>query len=279
MEATVPATHIHRGTMPRAQLAQARRELQDQTDRQIDELAAEYHARLPREQSKGVGTVYARHSTKYQHSIVDQVRSLFEAALAQKIFIPREFVFYDEAVRGYKDRRPGLDQLRAVLARKAKAVDILLVFATNRLFRRMYKALQFVAEAVVERGIRCLFVSSRIDTADQGRWQMLLQLHALTDEAVVGMYADHVRSAHEGLFSNGMVHGTISYGYRGRDVPGQKTKRNRPKQAYEIDPETAPWVEQAFQWFVVDRLSIGEIVRRFNDNPQIPCNPRSGTGQ
>jgi hypothetical protein len=93
------------------------------------------------------------------------------------------------------------------------------------------------------------------------------------------VYADQVRSAHEGLFNNGLVHGTISYGYRGRDVPGQVTKRQRPRQAYEINPETAPWVKQAFEWFVEDGLSISEIVRRFNEEPQIPHNPRSATGQ
>ena len=47
-----------------------------------------------------------------------------------------------------------------------KAVDVLLVFSTNRLSRKIYKAMQFVEEEVVERGIRCLFVKSGVDTAD-----------------------------------------------------------------------------------------------------------------
>jgi site-specific DNA recombinase len=261
----------------RAQIARERREHQERTGREIDDLAVEYHARLPRHESQGTGAIYARYSSKFQDSITDQVRSVFEAAVARRIFIPREFVFFDSAIRGYKERRPGLDQLRLVLARKG--VDVLLVFATSRLFRKTYKALQFVEEEVVERGIRCMFVTSGVDTADGDRWRMLLNLNSFTDEAVVGMHAGHVRAAQQGLFGHGLVHGSMPFGYRGRDVPGRMTKRQRPRQAYEIDPASAPWVEQAFRWFVDDRLSLGEIARRFNDEPRIPPNTRSITGQ
>ena len=267
----------HQSTSPRAQLAQARRDHHARTDREIDELAAGFHARLPREQCSVLGAVYARYSTKDQDSIVDQVRPVFEAALAQQIFIPREFVFFDEAVRGSKNSRPGLDQLRVILAQKK--VNVLLVFSTSRLFRKTYKFLQLIEEEAVERGIRCLFIKSGVDTADEKRWRLLMQMHNIMDEAAVGMYTDHIRSAHEGLFNNGLVHGTIPYGYHGRDVPGQETKRHRPRQAYEINPETACWVKQAFTWFVEDRLSISEIVRRFNEDLNVPQNPRSATGQ
>jgi site-specific DNA recombinase len=253
-----------------------RSQLREQYDRELDLIAAEFHARLPREKAQAVGAVYARYSSRDQHSIADQVRSLFEYALAQQIFIPREFVCFDAAIRGIKDRRPGLDQLRSILT--ARDVNVLLVFTTNRLFRKTYKALQFVEEQVVERGIRGIFVKSGVDTADKNRWRMMLQFHATMDEAVVGMYADNVRAAHEGLFANGLVCSTISFGYLGREVPGQKNKRQQPRRTLAIDPQAAPWVEQAFRWFGEDRLSIGEITRRFNDDPRIPRSPRSANG-
>ncbi len=247
-----------------------------QIQQEIDDLLIEFHARLPREEAKGLGAVYARYSSRFQHSITDQVRSLLEVAIAQKVFVPREFICFDSAVRGYKERRPGLNQLRAILA--CKDVQVLFVFSTNRLFRKTYKALQFVEEEVVERGIRCIFTKSGVDTADQNRWRMLLQVHAMTDEAVVGMYADHVRSAHEGLFVHGQVHGTIPFGYRGREVAGPMTKRNLSRQALEIDPNSSPWVLQAFRWYVEDQLSITEIARRFND-ARAPCGSKNTTGR
>ena len=151
-------THQHSGS-PRSRAEAERSRLRDEYDREIDRLAAEFHARLPREQAQSVGAIYARYSSRFQDSIADQVRTLFEAAVAERIFVPREFVFFDAAVRGAKDRRPGLDRLRSILA--GKAVDVLLVFSTNRLSRKTYKALQFVEEEVVERGIRCVFVKYR----------------------------------------------------------------------------------------------------------------------
>jgi site-specific DNA recombinase len=110
-------------------------------------IAAEFSARLPAQKAKSIGAVYARYSSRFQHSITDQVRALYEAALALGTFIPREHVFFDLATRGYKENRPGLNQLRARLARGG--IDVFLVFTTNRLFRKTYKALQFVEEEVL----------------------------------------------------------------------------------------------------------------------------------
>ena len=42
--------------------------------------------------------MYARHSTRWQASIPDQVRSMFEYAVAHGIFVPRSMIFVDHAV-------------------------------------------------------------------------------------------------------------------------------------------------------------------------------------
>ena len=82
----------------------------------------------------------------------------------------------------------------------ANRVQVVLVFTTNRLFRKNYKALKFIEEEIVERGLRCLFVKNKLDTADGDRWRLPLQLHAAIDEAGTGMYAENVRAGHLGLF-------------------------------------------------------------------------------
>ena len=79
------------------------------------------------------------------------------------------------AVRGYKDRRPGLAALRQAI--NAKAFDVFLAFATSRLFRKAYKALQFVEEELVEKGFRAVFVKSSIDTADGDKWRTFFQMY------------------------------------------------------------------------------------------------------
>jgi nucleotide-binding universal stress UspA family protein len=161
----------------------------EKTLREIDEIAAEFHGTLPRDKAGLIGAIYARYSSRHEDSIADQVRKCFEAAVQKNTFVPREFICFDLAVRGYKRQRAGLDQLQALL--EYHSVKVLLVFATNRLFRKTYRSLQFVEEEVVGRGIRCIFVTSKLDTMDSERWQMLLQFHGIMDELVVGMYADH----------------------------------------------------------------------------------------
>jgi site-specific DNA recombinase len=247
--------------------------LLENTQREITAIAAEYHAKLPRAAAKSIGSIYARYSSRFQDSIADQVRTLFEAACQLGIFIPREMVFFDMAVRGWKDRRPGLTALRQEIQRKG--FDVLLVFSTSRLFRRMYKALQFVEEELVERGLRGVFVKTHLDTADGENWRTTFQIFSAMDEAVVRMYSDHVRAAHEGLFRRGMVHTSLSLGYTGEIVPGEYTKRQRPRRRIVVDPETAPWVVQIFRWFVEDRLTLDEIARRLNEDPNAPA-PKCG---
>jgi DNA invertase Pin-like site-specific DNA recombinase len=156
---------------------------------------------------------------------------------------------------------------------------VLLVFATNRLYRKAYKSLQFVEEEVVERGGRCIFVKSGIDTADGDRWRGWMQIHAMMDEIGAGMYADHVRAGQRGLFERGMVYGTLPVGYAGDDVPGELTKRKKPRQKIVIESSEAKFVESVFRWFVTDHVPISEIARRLNDDTDSPWPSRSQTGR
>ncbi|NOX59055.1 MAG: recombinase family protein, partial [Planctomycetes bacterium] len=222
------------------------------------------------------GAIYARFSTKDQHSIEDQVRSCREFADVNGIDIADEMIFSDSSVRGCRTRRPGFTSLRAKLAQGV--IDVVLIFSTNRLYRKTYKSLQFVEEEIVDRGIRCVFVRSGIDTADTDRWRQLLHLHAMMDEMVVHMGASHIRAAHEGMLDHELVHGTVTFGYQGIPVSGQKTKKNNARRRFEIDPIQADWVRQIFAWYVDDGLSISAISRKLN-HEKAPLPPKCTTGQ
>jgi DNA invertase Pin-like site-specific DNA recombinase len=265
------------GPRSRAEADEDRRRVDQDTAAEIDRLAAEFERKLPRSPALAVGVIYARYSTQWQQSIADQVRCCYETALKQKVFVPRENVCFDAGVRGYKERRPGLQRLREVL--EAGAAQVLLVFSTNRLFRKTYKALQFVEEEAVERGVRCLLINSGVDTSDDKRWRMLLQAHTLIDEAGAGMYADNIRAGQEGLFDKKLVWGTITFGYRGKEVAGPPTRRKTPRREYEIDPEQAAWIQRVFHWYATDGLPIVAIVRQLNDDPLAPLGPRTCSGR
>jgi site-specific DNA recombinase len=260
-----------RGHRPSAEVEAERRQLRETTDRELDDLVAEFHRILPRSEADSVGMAYARYSSEFQHSVVDQVRAIFESAIKFKIFIPRVLVFFDIAITGRKERRAGLQRVRDTLA--TRGAQALLVFTTNRLYRKGYKCMRFVEEEAVGRGLRCFFVRTGVDTETTESWRLPLQLHTMIDEATSTMNAENIRAAHEGLFLKRMVVSTLPFGYTGQDIDGLKTKRGLDRQIIVIDEETAGWVRQIFHWFVVDRLPQARILERLNDQA-VPCGPR-----
>ena len=61
----------------------------ERTRAEIDAIVNHFHGVLPKDKAKAIGAAYARYSTRFQDSIADQVRTLFESAVAEGIFIPR----------------------------------------------------------------------------------------------------------------------------------------------------------------------------------------------
>jgi DNA invertase Pin-like site-specific DNA recombinase len=222
-----------------------RRARHETTSREIERLVAEAHARLPRHAAKVVGACYVRFSTWMQDSAEDQVRTILNFAVDNGIFVPREHVHFDLRIRGCKNNRDGLNQLRNDL--RAKKVKALLLFATNRLIRKVYRTLEFAEEVVNEHGIRAVFVKSDVDSANKDQWQMLLHFRAILDEFQVKVGAEHIRAALEGLFIEGYVFGTLTFGYVGEPVPGKLTKRRRPRCRIVIDPNEAKIVIRIFE--------------------------------
>jgi DNA invertase Pin-like site-specific DNA recombinase len=266
-----------KGPRSRDEVAADRQRLYDETLGAIDAIIADVGDRIPRDRRKAVGAIYARYSSRFQTSVPDQVRALLEEAAQRGFYVPREHIYFDLAVSGARERRPGLQALRQALA--ARSVGVLLVLTTNRLFRRVYKALRLVEEEVLGNGVRCIFTKNGVDTDDVQRWRMLYQFHAMMDELMLGMYADNIRVAHAALLHRKLVFGTITFGYRPREVPGAPTRRKLPRCEYEVDPESAACVRRIFAWFVDDRLPIAEIVRRLNGDDAAPLGPKAVSGR
>lgn len=265
-----------KGARTKADIERDRRELRERTRRDVDEIVAKYHARFPRHKANSVGALYARYSTRHQDSIPDQVRKILEEAIKLKVYVPREYIYFDLAVRGFKKHRQGLDTLRNTL--KSKKVGTVLFFATNRLFRKTYRTLEFVDEVHKSWGIRCVFVRSGVDTNDKNRWEMLLHMHSMIDQFVVTMYVENIRAAHEGLLEKRLAFGTMSFGYRGDPISGMTTVHGKPRCRIVVDEDTATIVRRVYDWFVNDGVAVNEIIRRLNADPNVPLPPRCTSG-
>jgi site-specific DNA recombinase len=266
-----------KGPRNKADIERDRRERWERTCREVEEVYAEYLARFPRDKATVTGVVYARFSTRFQDSIADQVRTVLEHALKLSIFVPREFVFFDLAIRGFKRNRDGLARVESVL--NSKRARVLLLFSTSRLFRKTYRTLEFVDRIHKGLEVRCIFVKSGVDTNDKERWEMLLAAQSMIDQFVVTMNIANIQAAQEGLLNKQLVFGTLSFGYTGIAIDGQFTKLGRPRRRIAIDPEMSRFVFMIFSWYVESELTINEIVHRLNSDPDMPLPSGATSGQ
>lgn len=202
----------------------------------------------------------------------DQIRTCKSFATRQEIDVDPQNVFADRAERGCKRRRPGFESLMSALDRDE--IDVVIIMATSRLARKVYKALQFVEEEIVERGIRCVFVAQGIDTADESAWRLHLQFYAMMDENAAAMGAAHIQAAHQGMLLDGLVWGTLAFGYRAVPIDGRLTRRGSPRSKVAIDPVQSRWVVRIFEW-CIDGIPIAQIVRLLDDQAA-PAPPKSG---
>lgn len=249
----------------------------EETRAEIIKMWEDFNKALPRHKAKQIGALYARYSSKYQNSILDQVREALEAALENSIHVPFENIFFDLAISGRKSRRPGLQDLERCISQKK--TQVLLVFTTNRLYRKARKALGFIEWAVDEMNVRCIFVRNYIDSGKNERWKRYLQFLCLFDEFASEMYVENIRAAHIGKLLQRLVHGTLAYGYTGEIVAGSTNRNGKPIKKIVIESKTAQIVKQIFEWFTVDLLSMNSILKRLNADPEIPPPPKSADGR
>gem|GEM_PF-5524246 len=213
-----------------------------------------------RARQKVRGAIYARFSSRFQKSTADQLRECHEWAAKNNVDISDAHIFIDEAISGRKRGRPGLQALLKAI--ENDEIDVVLTFATNRIFRKMYMALQFVEEYIVERQKRVVFVAQRIDTNDKHVWKALVNAFAMLDEYVIGATVDAIRAGHQGLLLRGRVHNTLAWGYTGVPIAGEFTRLMQPACTIALDESLRSIVVQVFVWFAIDRLKIAEITRR-----------------
>jgi site-specific DNA recombinase len=227
-----------------------------------------------RGQNLEIASALSRFSTKMQDSTESQLLAIIKYAAEHRFYVPPEFVCVDEAQKGRKQRRDGLDRMKLILAEKL--VSTLLVFKVSRLFRLGYKGFQFVQENVVDEGLRAISVTQGIDTSDKKTWRGLMYMHGMMDDLLLETIADHCRAGLQSLFQQGFVTGALSVGFRPVAVPGV-TKRGLPRTRPAVDEPAAKLIIQHFEW-IRDGMPVKEGWRRWVKAGG-PYDPRSTKGQ
>jgi site-specific DNA recombinase len=204
--------------------------------------------------------IYARVSSDQQAqagTIASQLAELRERLAKEKIRLEQELSFIDDGYTGATFIRPGLERLRDTAA--AGAIDRVYVHSPDRLARKYAYQVLLVDE--LERcGVEVIFLNHQLGQSPED--DLLLQ--------VQGMIAEYERAKILERSRRGKLHaarqGSVNvlsgapYGYR-----YVSCQEGAGQASYEIILEQAQVVRHIFEWVGQDRLSIGEVRRRLQE--------------
>ena len=90
-------------------------------------------------------------------------------------------------------------------------------------------------------------------------------IFSVLHERYIKELSENVFRGQEGAVLAGFCVGDYCFGYKSVPIAGseqgRKGRHAKPRMAYAIDEETAPWVIRTFHWFTVEKRSVRWIAR------------------
>jgi len=203
------------------------------------------------------GALYARVSSDKQAeegTIASQLAALQERLRQDNILLEEELSFVDDGYSGTTLIRPALERLRDLAA--TGTLDRLYVHSPDRLARK-YAYQVLLLDEFQRCGVEVVFLNHDIGRTPED--QLLLQVQGMVAEYERAKLLERCRRGKLHLARQGCVSALAGapYGYRYvRKADGGGVAR------YDVLLEEAPVVRRVFEWVGRDRLSLGEVCRR-----------------
>jgi site-specific DNA recombinase len=201
--------------------------------------------------------LYARVSSDQQAeagTIASQLAALRERIAQDGLTISEELTFLDEGYSGATLLRPGLEQLRDVVA--LQGIDRLYVHSPDRLARK-YAYQVLVLDELQRAGVVVIFLNRALGQTPED--DLLLQVQGMVAEYERAKILERSRRGKRHAAQTGKI-AVLSgapYGYRYiRKEEGGGQAR------YEIVLDEARVVRQIFTWVGQERLTLREVCRR-----------------
>jgi len=206
-----------------------------------------------------LAAIYARVSSERQKedkTIASQTSSLREYAQTHGYSVPESWVFEDEGYSGATLSRPGLERLRDLIAEGQ--VQVVLVYGPDRLSRK-YAYQVLLLEEFHRQGVETVFLQGV--SAQTPEERLLVQFQGMIAEYERAQIVERSRRGKRHRAKAGCVNvlSGAPYGYR------YLKKTDATDACYVIDEAQAAVVREVFDWYTVEGLSIGAIVRRLNE--------------
>lgn len=203
--------------------------------------------------------LYARVSTTRQEeeaTIESQIAAIERFAQQKSYEVPAENYFIDEAVSGAKLDRPALNRLRNLAAEDQ--FEAVLVLCPDRLARD-YPYLCVLMDEFKRCGVPIVFVEQLADPNDP-HGQFILGMQGLFAEYERIQTTERLRRGKLYRIQQGqLMSPRAPYGYR--YIPVSEADGGR----WVVNDVEAAVVEQMFQWYTEDDLSICQLVDRLNE--------------
>jgi site-specific DNA recombinase len=201
--------------------------------------------------------IYARVSSEQQAeegTIDSQVAALRERVKADDLDLLEELVFIDEGYSGANLIRPGLEQLRDVVA--LKGLGRLYVHSPDRLARR-YAYQVLLMDEFQQAGVEVVFLNRELGRNPED--ELLLQVQGMIAEYERAKILERSRRGKRYAAQSGdvAVLSGAPYGYH------YASKQEGGGQAsYQVVPDEAQVVQQIFEWVGRERCSMRDVCRR-----------------
>jgi len=202
--------------------------------------------------------IYARVSSDQQteaHTIASQLAALRARVATDGFALPEGMQFIDEGYSGATLVRPGLERLRDVSA--AGGLERLYVHSPDRLARK-YASQVLLMDAFQRVGVEVVFLNRELGRSPED--ERLLQVQGMVAEYDRAKILERSRrgkrhAAHAGVVSV-LCGAPYGYHYISKPLGGGVARFDS------VEPE-ARGVRQVFSWVGQERVSIGEVCRRW----------------
>jgi len=203
--------------------------------------------------------IYARVSSQQQreeNTIASQTAALVAFASSEGYSVAAEWIFQDEGYSGANLVRPGLEQVRDLAAEGQ--IQAILVLSADRLSRK-YAYQVLLMEELARHGVQVVFIKAA--QSDSPEDQLLLQFQGMIAEYERAQILERSRRGklHRARQGEVSVLGGAPYGYR------YVRKTDERAGYYEVIEAQAQVVRQAYAWYALEGMSIGEVTRRLNE--------------
>ncbi len=204
--------------------------------------------------------IYGRVSSDQQaerHTIDSQVEALLARAAADGHDIRAELRFLDEGQSGASLIRPALERLRDVIA--LGGIDRLYVHSPDRLARK-YAFQALLMEEFQRAGVEVIFLNHHGGHSPEDA--LLLQVQGMVAEYERAKFLERSRRGKRYAAQQGDVgvlgHAPYGYRYVAKQDSGMRA-------SFVIEFEEAQVVRQVFSWIAQEKLTLGAVRRRLQD--------------